>query len=1466
MLTEVLDRLSEFWTEKEALAISGFAKVFQYVVPMPDIFQEVVNAIFFNKFGKFLFTNDGIPRFQDDSDERMTFLKVIGIFLLFLVNIGKWVASPETFIFEFNKIFNFGNLTRYSGSLSALVNGVVWMVDKIKVEYLGMEPSCGISWIRQNKKMIFEFIDESLSLKAEGINSILSDPEKRRKVISMAPDAQMILKNVIVTDKSTNYVRNLKETGFYIQQLADQCRKTPPTAIRVRPTVITFMGEPQCGKTYLSSHVVSHYVAEKMGWADGTCFMINSSTDDFMSGYAQQPITMIDDFLQMREGKDLNGFMNMIGNAPYRVNMASLEEKGTQFLSELLILTMNQTHPKVDQYITEPRALYNRMYEHCFFVELKIPKIDKDRMGDRFVHPDSYLNFYRQRMENGVRIPDQAHPKSGEKVLFKDIINEIVQGITNEQRIVNSSTRSHEDDSRPNFFPSFDDLDDYEQQSIPVFQSATTSPYKKLCARITSKIARVLENETHHKGKMDILRREFQKLYDLRFFESTWITSKVHGNLRSHVAEEGWKIPINDYRPEEFRGEWFSSDMFAFHGEDKMVGSMDPEHRRCYGPEPMPANSGIGKAISFLEWVTNTERVSEQFDGIIASIKKYSVFIMKVAAGMTATAMVGYWLFGKGKEENPVHQVSWYSAGSPASGGKRKMDVRRVANPIRPKVPIPSHQDTEFPGIGTYLKNTVQLRGNGKVTCGFAWKKNLILLNKHFVDTLPEGTIIQVQRRSHDNGSLADYNYEVTFDSKNCAQLSYEEGDTDVVLWNTGWTGHSFPDMTKHIISASDLSRIDNQSGYKVGNVCSWVPKMRFIANQKTEASDGSFTTTPLSICGNGRSTAGACGNPWIVHNPKYFGSIGKMIGIHTWGNGTIMGASPVCIEHLLALEEMLPISLSPSTSTKIVKEDVPPHFQEAIETNHFLGTVGKEDRCHQPTKTAIKPSPVHGEIFPITHEPAVLSPKDPRLDKGVDFDADIIKKTNRQTFWFRDVDEVNQVVEAMKDEFTQFEGEKRLLTLDEAINGVDGTSHGEEAGLEMRNSPGYPYNFKHGKGKYPYFKELPQKPGERLKYEINDPALLERIKKRIDLAKKGEVIEDSYYIDVKKDELRPLEKIKIGGTRVVNAPPLDKMIVWNMYFGAFRIMFMNPDYVGFPLESALGVEPKKIWPEMGLKMRQCPHFFGVDYSKFDSTQSPVYYEKIVDIINHWYGGSEEDNQVRRTLFYEVGHTMHIYGDSVYLDDHALPSGVCGGFTTITNIMVNKIISRIAYVRTGMPIQSFKKYVTALFMGDDNWQHVDLNNEHREKLEKYNRLTLAKVAGEVGMIVTNPDKSDKLTALDTIENCTFLKQGFNDKTVPGFYVPAMDVKTIHNLINWYRPAANPEQFTENVDNALDFAAGHGRLFYDDFVKQLKSNVKFNLAIGNHQIRTFDQTFNLVYMNPETNSSDIGAHERWTILN
>lgn len=108
---------------------------------------------------------------------------------------------------------------------------------------------------------------------------------------------------------------------------------------REEPFCILIHGEPGVGKTTFNKQIVQHF-AERLGLPDD-CVYTRTCNTDHWDGYHGQYFTIIDDFGQNLEYKDVIEMITLVSQNHYVLPMAKLNEKGMKFSSKVIILNTN---------------------------------------------------------------------------------------------------------------------------------------------------------------------------------------------------------------------------------------------------------------------------------------------------------------------------------------------------------------------------------------------------------------------------------------------------------------------------------------------------------------------------------------------------------------------------------------------------------------------------------------------------------------------------------------------------------------------------------------------------------------------------------------------------------------------------------------------------------------------------------------------------------------------------------------------------------------------------------------------------------------------------------------------------------------------------------------------------------------------------------------------------------------------
>jgi hypothetical protein len=773
-------------------------------------------------------------------------------------------------------------------------------------------------------------------------------------------------------------------------------------------------------------------------------------------------------------------------------------------------------------------------------------------------------------------------------------------------------------------------------------------------------------------------------------------------------------------------------------------------------------------------------------------------------------------------------------------------------------------------------------------------ESSIILIPHHFFRTSIEGDICEIEFAQRG----LKHEFAINFDNLLPITMTEDLGDGiwsdptdhDVAFYSLGFSLSGFKSLKKNFIKHDHIDRVDKQPGSRltiskesslgmVETVNKWNIRGSIVS---ITLADGSEKMVQYSdrVCTSLAGKVGMCGAPYFVKNSAYFGDSSVIMGIHQFGTNSTSGGGFVTQEMVqYAIDYFKPISRE---NDNVENDETVLHEQNGYfkseDVMHYTGIrwAKEHETCFNFGKTAIRRSPLYG-MFPPTHEHSVLDSFDRRLDDPKNFDYQMINKTNKpyEAKFPLTKDIISKVRRFLVDTWSACTPIRKVevLPIYDIVNGFDtgnSTTWTRETGLLMNKSAGPIYN-KVGKGKYPFFDEeildeshftiselqgdpyLEPRPG--LKVYTPKSALMDRIDHRLELALQGKVPEDSFCGDSVKDELRKIPKIKSGSSRIINYFQIDYMMLFAQYFGSFRLLYSDPKNAGPNLFSALACDDVQLFPVLGLELEKCKRVFGIDYTAYDSSIPPILHEIMVDAINDWYtlhGSTEEENQVRRVLWWECVHTQHIYKDVVYTDHHGLPSGVPCGMTTISNIIVNTILFALTCIRLEIPLDCLGTDIIAIFMGDDNLCGVrtNLNGFYNRLTDRFDRIEVAKTAALFGMKATMPDKSPNLTPEDKFEEITFLKSYFVNNTNPRMYVPGIDKDTIQNLLTYYKPKGNAEvdlnQFSVNIHEALRFASLWGYEYYNYLSELLKGSSVINDYFTKDEIKLLIPPHSRVY--------------------
>jgi hypothetical protein len=553
---------------------------------------------------------------------------------------------------------------------------------------------------------------------------------------------------------------------------------------------------------------------------------------------------------------------------------------------------------------------------------------------------------------------------------------------------------------------------------------------------------------------------------------------------------------------------------------------------------------------------------------------------------------------------------------------------------------------------------------------------------------------------------------------------------------------------------------------------------------------------------------SGDCGNLMCVLNssiPKR-----KIFGMHVAGN-TYHGtgyASIITQEEIIADMKLFSDPIV-SEMIEVVEPqsgdfDVPLRFE-------IIGRV--KNAPMRNTNSAIRRSKMYGLLGTPELDRAMLRSTvvdgtlvDPLMNAHSKYckpdiwiDPEIIMKCTRSYFEFCEWQEVYPV-------------DRVVYSVEESIYGLEYDY--DFSSVNSSASAGYPMNVL---GERNLKKELFSYEQGSFEQKAIFEEVSELVKEVIDKAKKG-VRTFVVFTDFLKDELRKLEKVLQGSTRLVSGAPFIYFIAFRMYFGAFSLWYMKNRINN---GSAIGVNPySSEWNTIANKLIEIsPSNIGAgDEEKYDGSQKPIIHLEILDSVNRWYGGDATDNMIRSILWMEVYNSKHIVDGIIYEWFSSLPSG--HPFTIIINTIYHHVITRFVWYKAVGNLADYNNNVYVIVLGDDILYSVT-----DPFTELFNDVVFAKHALELGMVYTIESKTGELVARRHITEIEFLKRTFVYDPAENLFIAPLKLTSILKMLDWTKNKHKNAIVASNVITAARELSLHSTALYDKYVPKINDNFK-----------------------------------------
>lgn len=286
------------------------------------------------------------------------------------------------------------------------------------------------------------------------------------------------------------------------------------------------------------------------------------------------------------------------------------------------------------------------------------------------------------------------------------------------------------------------------------------------------------------------------------------------------------------------------------------------------------------------------------------------------------------------------------------------------------------------------------------------------------------------------------------------------------------------------------------------------------------------------------------------------------------------------------------------------------------------------------------------------------------------------------------------------------------------------------------------------------------------------------------------------------KDELRNLEAVEAGKTRLFCVGSFSLAVVTKMVFGDLvrqkASLFHRP--------SKIGIDPYRHWRLLYTYLSTHPNLFGGDCSGWD-------YRILCHFLYlfKYFIGTLDCSEMHRKLM--LGIADSIVGVVLVYKSFLVErmAGVCSGhwMTSYFNTFCNFVAHRIVwyYNKPSDFEGEFKDHVSMVFFGDDNGGCCSA-----EVASWFNMNTIAHVFDLMGMGYTTPDKKDVSTPFLTFESFSFLSRTFRLDDNGHVWAP-LNMDSIIGMLAYIRdPGARcslVDQLALNVEIARRELVHHG---------------------------------------------------------
>lgn len=525
----------------------------------------------------------------------------------------------------------------------------------------------------------------------------------------------------------------------------------------------------------------------------------------------------------------------------------------------------------------------------------------------------------------------------------------------------------------------------------------------------------------------------------------------------------------------------------------------------------------------------------------------------------------------------------------------------------------------------------------------------------------------------------------------------------------------------------------------------------------------------------------------------------------------------------------------------EICSWEIPEYYNKAptASDSHYKGDfvhLGETDKpVFAPKKSAFMPSPIHGVVAPVVTAPAALKTFVNEEGTKVKPSVNAIEKYGKPNHYISS-DLIETVLEAefQSLKLTSYNKDlAKVYTVHQATYGVPGVQYIDA--INASSSCG-------SIGRELYIQEY----GKPLDGVVNNNTY----KLNADyLTPEGDMVNGVLYReiakmkaamlsgkrpfvlweDMPKDEPRPLKKVAAGKTRYFSCTAnIAYLVMFRQYFAGFSAAVMQSKITnGYSVgTNVYGVDWDRTVDYVTAFGED--NIFAGDFEGFDSSHNRRLNLRVVDKINKYFypEATDEENLIRRMLWYEIVESVHIHENDVYQWLKGQPSG--NPITTILNCIVNNTSMRMVWDSVWAEIGNenmrsqyqFNKHVRHISYGDDSVTAVSDSVKH-----VYNQISVAKHQSKFGFKYTDEAKGENgdMVPFKNLREVGYLKRTFERDELYGHYIAPLSKATLNKMTQWVKKSGEDpnSQIVERCETAVKEAALHDSAYFKDFRKRVE---------------------------------------------